>query len=426
MRAAIWIGVLGWAASWPAWALDLPPDVAAREAALERAWHRQARAWTPGEWVRPVLRGEPIEGNAAEALSKAIADATPALDEAKRDAPDLWFTFGPPLVDAPPEARALATRLAPIFDSARRTRVRWAPCPVDRCLLLRENDLREGVLLLRAAKIALAATGTDAGRCLTVAADVMRTAQDSMAGRAFTHRMVASTIINVAYQRAQACAGEATVEARARAAGDFARLARDWPPLAPSLRFERLFAASSVLIGLRAEQADPSFLPGAAFAVSLAAAEHFLDAAERGLPEDGRPTGIDGVDDLDLGVRRLALGESELRATVGLLAVEMAGPDAPADVADPFSGRPFERRTDPDGARSFWSVGADGRSTPDEPDRGDDVWVDLDPDGAPEDWSKAGRTQRTTQRGMVREMPLIMLGGALGIDLAACEPLPDP
>jgi hypothetical protein len=424
MRAALFTWGIALAALRPAWALDPPPDVAAREAALEQAWHRQAQAWAPEEWVRPVLRGDPVDGNAAEALAQALVDAAPVLEAARRDRPDLYFAPRPE--GSAPEVRALATRVRPIFESARRTRVRWPATPVDQCLFMRQDRLDDDLTLGRAAKVVLAAAGTDAGACLAAAADVIRTAQDSMAGRALTHRVAAGMVIGLACDRAQRCAALATAAERARAADAFARLVREWPPIGPTLRFERLFSASGHLTALRSSRGDPSFVPGVTFVVGLTSAAHFLAVAERGAPEDGRPAAwVDTADPRDFGLLRYASGEAEVRAMVGLLAVELAGNGPPADVLDPFTGAPYQRRTREDGTRSLWSVGADGRSAPDEPDRGDDVWVDLTPNGLPAAWSRTGRTQEATQGMIGLSASVYRLGALVGIDTAACEPLPD-
>jgi hypothetical protein len=407
----------------PAAAFDLPPPVAAWQASLERAWHARADGYAPPPWHRPVLRGDPIEGNAAEALEAALRDAEPLFDAVDPE----WFVksaLGPD-PGAPPAVRAAAEGLSPLVEAGRRT---WAASPgepADSCVHFRGDAPQRVVRFMRATHVLLASAEAPAS-CLRVTADVVRSIQDWMAGGSLVMRRVGDLAIRRALTRARICVDGAPPEARASAAIEFARLARDWPPLGPTVRFEALYLASGALHEVRAWVEGPLVFPGPEPVLGLAHAARLLADFDRTDPSPA--TRVAWLADLGArgepweGVRRQAVVDVETRALVGLFALSL-GP-APPDLLDPFADAPFVRRAFPDGAIVLASVGMDGRAATHDPDRGDDVWVEL-LDGEPPLWIeddtpglRAGRLRigEILEGGPYRLKPVGLFGN--------CEPLP--
>lgn len=210
------------------------------EVAHERLTQRIERL-RAARWTRPVLRGEPVEGDALEAQFAAER----GLPHVK---PNMWADFDASALTGAPiggKLGALVAANGPKLDALRAAAQRsWAQRAVDP----EENEhagkearLQRGWRLL----LVRASNGPPV-ECLETCADVIRLAHDAEMSGGLVGAVLGAGAAEMVAPFAMRCAGMATEDERARAIGEFRQLANDVVPIGRALDFEEVRAAVHV------------------------------------------------------------------------------------------------------------------------------------------------------------------------------------
>ncbi len=347
------LAVVAWYGLW-----ELP---ARREAARLTAEldARSLEVSTRG-WSRPVLRGNPVAGNAAaeaERLARAIeVPRGLRLDDALAN-------------DAPPSRRlrallvAAGPRLQALAESTRHPVAQLG----DPLLDPSQSATPDSAAHLRAVRLLLLyGRQKPAGPCLRFAADAIRLAQDQVSGGGILRVAISSAEIGSAVTVALVCARSASSDELARAARELEILALHPAPMGDALEAEALFAAGLLRAEIIVRPKWPRFTGSAveraranpfkwlsAWKQVLADAtvlgsldgEHYpaaldelarLGAAER---DSDNPLTPALIAELRPHVERDAEAQAKLRAlTIVLHALAEARPPR---LADPFTGEPL-------------------------------------------------------------------------------------
>ncbi|MDD9967802.1 MAG: hypothetical protein OXR73_16320 [Myxococcales bacterium] len=344
-------------------------------------------------WERPLLRGEPVEGNAAEAFFNALGGLkrpSPALRQGLAE----QLFYGQPLL--PHQVAPLKQQseiLAELAASPQRT---WS-------MTYLRPELGDAMPVppypkaLDAALLLLARASTlEPDACLAASADVARIGQDLVPGAPLEASSVSMRIASLTAYAVRSCARRATARGLQRAERAFRELATHPPPVGHGLELADLVAGVEVRkasslgrdadhIGiLRTLQSRPERLKSWAYyddphrfrAWSPSA---YPETLERWREEDtwrsqsGRPDVAAASAERIGWLQDDMRGQAILRAlTVALSALaerERRGrmPPEPAalrlpSLVDPFSGRPLRQRFDPASLElTVWSVGEDLR-----------------------------------------------------------------
>lgn len=193
---------------------------------------------------RPVLRGEPMAGNAAQ-LARVAATRIPATPELPGDIADRVAEG-----DVPDDIIALARthdRELRAVREATRARQAWTDIAVERGGAA--TELPSYMPLLRAARLlAVQAHVAPPGECLRIGADTIRMAQDLAPGAGILGAVIAATLIEEIAPVIEQCLARATPEERAEAAREIELLAAHAPPIGAALELEALLAAATFRI----------------------------------------------------------------------------------------------------------------------------------------------------------------------------------
>ncbi len=360
------------------WLLAFAPR-SARRARLEARLEEGLRAYRAQRWERPVLRGEPIEGNALEAQLEAMGGFRGLETAGFEGLGALLASGGEP----PPELRGLASENAEAIARYRASTQRtfaWGDAHPEAGLAGPSPDWLPHV---RAGRVVLlSALGRSPRECLEIAADVLRLGQDRAAGTGLVPLMILAAHAEDVLALAGRCLREADGEALASAARELALLARHPAPTGTAMESEALFLG----VALRDEERLSPSLP-----TDSLGWERWVRSWERleawdllmGEPASLRAIGADYPDDIDRVERRqrdladrdndvIAIGmpdyarflrrDAATRAIVRLLLAAARlrlAHDAPPDAApallsdpelvDPTTGRPFAWTREEDG-----------------------------------------------------------------------------
>jgi hypothetical protein len=231
--------------------VHLPAERRARRlsAQLDRDVASYEAYWSERE--RPVLRGDPIPGDAAEAAREAVA-TLPAID-----LPDDLrerLAAGDPPDDVVALTRTHAAELHALRESARRPRSFY------RIDFARAGDapMSDFMPVVRGVRLlAVQAAVAEPGECLRIGADAIRIAQDFAPGASVLGTSVAAVLIETVAPVMERCLDAATGDERAAAARELDLLVEHAPPIGCALEAEALFAAAS----FRSTGSDTPFVP---------------------------------------------------------------------------------------------------------------------------------------------------------------------
>lgn len=275
-------------------------------------------------WQRPVLRGEPIPGNAADAARMALAEIARLPNRS-----ELGELLDGAL-EANAEGRPSPEGLAPLLQRTegargalrRATRLTWAARPMAQHEDLGRTDPGDSPsAALLATKLLLAgAMDASPSECMATAADVVRLGQDLSAGANLLHRMMLDAHARRAAPVLLRCAARATPEELAVARAEVERLAAHSPPASWTFEIEALGMAR-VLVSTLPESPWPSDAQRvealSMLETSLSAIDHQLGAAARWRAREREgPTGVvRGTEDED---RRADASDNALVSIVGI------------------------------------------------------------------------------------------------------------
>jgi hypothetical protein len=374
----------------------------------ERNYQRLARgldadlaALRKFHWERPVLRGSPGEGNAADEIYAAL-DAWQPMERGLRDGLAEKLYYGQPLLAA--ETQALQARSTTLQALRTAVQQRWS-----RTDLVPElgNEMRVPAYP-RLAEAALGllsmAASAPVDECLQRATEVIRIGQDVVPAAPLEAGSVATQLTALAARVIVRCAQGAELSSLRRASHELHLLAIHPAPIGSCIEFEEIVAAME--LRKRAALANKRSVMQVFQAVldrpQLMAAwsshdnptrfrqltpDHYPDAMEEwkreqdfrlqsSLPEVRAAAEhvLARIQDDMRGqalIRMLNIGLSTLaeRAYRGTLPVQPSGL-RDAALVDPFRGQPFNYRVAGNGAElTLWSVGEDYRD-----DGGSDDW----------------------------------------------------
>jgi hypothetical protein len=357
---------------------------------LERSHAELAKrrdAYMKARWTRPVLRGEPIEGNATEAERAAVASLGAMDDKAFEHFKDVATTGVPPELSAliAPNADALRA----LRDATQRTYA-YTTIPIEQWpttkLPLYTGHFKAWKLLLAQAAMA------SPPECMLICADVIRMGQDTGPGAGLVGMMVGGVTYDQAAPIALACARKADASARAAFSRELEALVKNAPPVGPSLELETLGIAYGFETLANQAPAFPKDKEGLDLFVhrrtTIDALEIFLAddtkwddvradkypdafALVRARDEKLAQSGNVLVELAATGHVRYVERDAKAQAMVRALAVAVAAiPDGPngafaqaalqnAAFRDPFTGKPFDTVIG-DKEWKVRSLGADG------------------------------------------------------------------
>lgn len=332
-------------------------------------------------YVRLLLRGEVIEGNAYEAQIAALPPVG-ALPSQAFEGLGASLREGTAL-DADILA-AVEHYQEPLEVYRRAVQRGWSWADFDPAA-----DIPEFLEHLRASQLLIAAaTLREPSECLATLADVIRLGQDRAAGRALVPLMIHHAVVRMLLQPTLRCLVAGDAEARAQAARELEILASHPAPTGYVLEAETLFAGAMFSEVL---QDTPAFPTNGAELEAWLSASEMLEAWElrMGTPSDNRHIGHDypadfaamdswqrglvasGNDTLaiampalsrylerDAGTRAAIRALRTVAFVMGHLASLPTEPPewlADADQLDPQTGAPFEWVSQADGVllRSF-------------------------------------------------------------------------
>ena len=223
----------------------VPPGVgivirAAREReirALSRELDASIRSFDGRRDVRPVHRGEPIDGNARAAIDEALAEMGDLSALGTEDV-SRGIREGAPTAETLELARRHSKALLRLRSATRRT-YSWNATDLSRGA---EVDVPPIVGLLRAVKLLLAQALTGSpDECLRIVADSIRLGQDLAPGAGFIGLMAVPIMTHLAVPVAQRCAPRADEASLRRAAAELRVLATSQPGVAEALEIEAIF-----------------------------------------------------------------------------------------------------------------------------------------------------------------------------------------
>jgi len=374
----------------------------------ERAYQRMARgldadltALRSFRWERPVLRGAPGEGNAADEIYAALDAWRPLSPSIRVSLADKVY-YGQPLTAA--ETQALQERSGTLSALRSAVQQRWS-----RTDLVPElgRDMRvpayarlgeAGLVLLGAAASA------PVDECLQRANEVIRIGQDLVPAAPLEAASVATHLTALAARVIARCAQTADLNSLRRASRELHLLATHPAPIGSCIEFEEIALAmelrkrAALANKTSAWQVVQTLLDRSPLLAAWGAhdnptrfrqisAEHYPDAMEEwkreqdfrlesSLPElrVSAEHVLARIQDDMRGqalLRMLSVGVSTLaeRAYRGALPAQPSGLSDPA-LRDPFRGQPFNYHVASNGAElTLWSVGEDYRD-----DLGSDEW----------------------------------------------------
>lgn len=210
----------------------------ARYASQLRVLEAQIADFHEQRWERPVLRGEPVDGNAFERLEAAVVPFR-ALHE-------------DPSVVAPVAGRdasaALRARLEhhaldlERYRAASQAAWSFGDYPVERGLAAEEIEYvpHRRARELLAARASLAGPG----ECVSIATDLVRTSQDLAAGRSLVGGMMLGVDVELVAAFLPRCLIAADADTRARAARELGILAEHPAPIGYAMEIEALSAGA--------------------------------------------------------------------------------------------------------------------------------------------------------------------------------------
>jgi len=219
------------------------------EAKLGRDIEQYRAYWS--RKTRPLLRGEPAEGDAAEEARRiATRIAAPEMPDEVMER----VAAGEP----PPEIVALVEEktddLAALRATTRR-RTAWTDLDIARGGAA--VPMPDFMPLIRAQKLLAAqAVIAEPGECLRIAADAVRIAQDAGRGAGVLGSSVAAAMIEIVAPVAGPCLARASPAEREEAASSFALLATTAPDIGAAFELEALLAAATF-----AQVADAPLVP---------------------------------------------------------------------------------------------------------------------------------------------------------------------
>ncbi|MCB9596664.1 MAG: hypothetical protein H6719_28325 [Sandaracinaceae bacterium] len=224
--------------AWLVVALPRRARCAEQRATLERAitdFHAQ-------RWERPVLRGEPVDGNAFDAQVEAMDGPLAELEEAPFD--DLARVLGGDPRPRP-ELRALVDRHADALARYRASTRRawsWGDYPVEDGADAQEIPL---IAHLRASHLLAAqAHFAEPAECVEIATDLLRLGQDRAAGRSLVPLMVRSAAVEDVSTLLPFCLWRGDADVRAQAARELGVLVAHPVPTGYTLEVEALTAGA--------------------------------------------------------------------------------------------------------------------------------------------------------------------------------------
>lgn len=197
--------------------------------ALERETVPRARSVSQERWLRPVLRGRGVEGNAWPAI---VATSTRAAAHFPRTASEA-------VTQALETGQAVPIEWTAVLDAARTDLARlrettqftgsWNPAVIQTEL---SPPPAMATTVVRAQRgMLVAAVSSSSADCLALCADVVRISQDFSAGLGLIGMAIEGTNARLAASVALRCAQNADRETRARAGVEFTALHRAWRPI---------------------------------------------------------------------------------------------------------------------------------------------------------------------------------------------------
>jgi hypothetical protein len=374
----------------------------------ERRYQRMAReldadlaALRKFHWERPVLRGAPGEGNAADEIYAAV-DKWQPMERKLRDGLADKVYYGQPLTAA--ETQAIQARAGALQALRAAVQQRWS-----RTDLVPElgADMRVPVYpRLAEASLGLLgiATGATVDECLQRATEVIRIGQDLVPAAPLEAGSVATHLTALAARVIVRCAASADLGSLRRASHELHLLAMHPAPIGSCIEFEEIATAMELRkrAALSNKHSAMQVVRAALDRTQVMAAwsahesptrfrqisaDRYPDAMEEwkreqdfrlqsSLPEVRASTEhvLARIQDDMRGqalLRMLTIGLSTLaeRAYRGALPPQPSGL-RDAALADPFRGQPFNYRVAANGSElTLWSVGEDYRD-----DAGSDEW----------------------------------------------------
>ena len=208
-----------------------------RRSELEAKLSRALAARSDERWERPVLRGEPIDGNAYDAEQDA-ARPFASLDEALFATMPLALSRGEPTEAQREAITANREALAQLRRGTQRT-WSWGDESIEQAAL---HDLPDYMPRMRGAKLLLlSALDQQPGECLALTADSLRVMQDASAGGGMLPLIMLSSLAQDALAVGGRCLREADPQALEQAAHDFGILAQNPPDTGEAMEYERLY-----------------------------------------------------------------------------------------------------------------------------------------------------------------------------------------
>lgn len=210
----------------------------ARYASQLRVLEAQIADFHEQRWERPVLRGEPVEGNAFERLEAAVAPFRGLREDPSVVAPVAGR-------DASAALRALLEHHARDLDAYRAaSQAAWSfgDYPVERGLNAQEIEYvpHRRARELLAARAALSAPD----ECVSIATDIVRTSQDLAAGRSLVGGMMLGVDVELVAALLPRCLIAADAATRARAVRELGILAEHPAPIGYAMEIEALSAGA--------------------------------------------------------------------------------------------------------------------------------------------------------------------------------------
>lgn len=357
-------------------------------------------------WERPVLRGQPGEGNAAFEAQQALQGFT-GIAEQERDALAAQLFYG----NAPLPAAQVALvdkHIEMIAKLRAATQLGWAmtELPVERGEAM---PLPQYPLVIDAALLALGhAARSSADDCLVIGADVVRMGQDLIPGATLEAASISTRITSLAAPVIARCASEASTDAILRAARELNLMATHAAPTGGGVELADMLAQVQLrhMCELPAPEGDSTFMRLRRRPALFEAWTHFLGPTRwRELTPDKYPAALETwqhehewrsrselalVADVTAHVqtwlyedmrgqallRTLSVGVATLaeRSRRGRTPREPVTLNEPA-LVDPYNGQALKWRITQDGTElSIWSVGEDRRD-----DKGSSDWTTQAP-----------------------------------------------
>jgi len=238
-------------------------------------------------WRRPVLRGDAVEGNAAQCFGDAVRNLAGALEQKRDRVVELVEDHAGSPEGVPAEALALArvheADLASIRDCGRRT---WSWNPGQ---WVGAEDCRTAATLW----LGLASPAEPA-QCLATAADAIRFAQDCGAGDGTSSEFV-NRVVQTAALVVNDCAANAPRGALSVASREIQQLAASTPPIGKALAALEHYEAGALVESHGGPFDVRRFL--SVHTPELRAARTLLDRARQNGSLDARrfPVGLEAV-----------------------------------------------------------------------------------------------------------------------------------